>query len=141
MSKFKIGDKVLRTGCSATELGLITGEVYVVKAIPPQWNDFIILEGVDDAWDQDKFELIEEAPKETSPSDDSVSELEEAYARIDSLEELVSSLSDDRTQLLKAIKEMIQVLDENKCQLDSTDFEGIVYAQGIYNKMVKPELE
>lgn len=69
------------------------------------------------------------------------SELEEALARIDSLEELVTSLSNDRTQLLKAIKELLGVLDENKYQLDSTDFEGIVYAQIIYNRVLKAELE
>jgi hypothetical protein len=74
-------------------------------------------------------------PVELINVEEGTSELEEAYARIDSLEELVAELSEDRAKLLKAVKELLNVLDDNKFQLDKTDFEGIAYAVNIYNKI------
>ena len=131
-SDFKIGDKVTRTGCSHTQFGIVEGGVYMVlSTCDPEGEGHISLEEDPHRWyDSQYFELYVQPEVEQSPS-----ELEEAYARIDSLEELVASLSEDRTKLLKAVKELLNVLDDNKWQLNKADLEGIAYAVKIYNKI------
>jgi hypothetical protein len=137
--KFQVGDKVFLSSDS-------------------EWNDVygsnpIHIEGVVDFIDEsenlsvhvkwsngasnayrhnDLFSIIKE---------DTPSELEEAYARIDSLEELVSSLSDDRANLIKTSNNLLSVILDNRQYMDTTDWEAVAYSESIMKAVVKPELE
>jgi hypothetical protein len=91
MNKFKVGDRVLRKFPEFDYMYMEAGKVYTVTEVfGPEDDEHLYVDGKSHFWDADYFELYVEPEEEHSPS-----ELEEAYARIDSLEELVTELSQE----------------------------------------------
>lgn len=72
---------------------------------------------------------------------ESTTDLEECHAKIDSLEELVSSLSDERTTLIAAVKTLQSIITENFTSLDSTDYDALCITHSTLKDIMKPELE
>ena len=97
MAKFKVGDKVIRTASHDLDyMYMESGKVYTVSQVfGPDEDECIYVDNHQHYWDADYFELYQ--PEQTEPTDDLQSELEEAYAKIDTLE---SALEDAVKELL-----------------------------------------
>jgi hypothetical protein len=63
VSKFKVGDKVKRvSGADDIIFKMFLGDIRTVKAMRDDgmWKDWLVLEGSNDCWDPNNFELVEE---------------------------------------------------------------------------------
>lgn len=86
MSKFKVGDKVIRTGEDYPQYGMIGGQVYTVNGFDQDWEGGISVEGIPDKyWLAEYFEPANQTKQECP-----YSIIEELEAKIDNLEELIS---------------------------------------------------
>jgi len=135
--KFKVGDKVVRTRPEFDYMYMEAGKVYTVTEVfGPEEDECIYVEGKPHLWDADFFELYVEPEVESSPS-----ELEEAYARIDSLEELTTNLVNERTTLIAAVKSLKMVIADNINVLDSIELGALSIVDSTLKAVIKPELE
>lgn len=92
MSKFKVGDRVLRTGPSYGEI--VKGGEYTVKAVSVTGGSALWIEGFDSICDEVYFEIIKsnsinstrleiELEIDTSEIDDALSDIRKALSALD----------------------------------------------------------
>ena len=111
-SIFKIGDNVIRTGCSHPEHGIVNGGVYTIKDLlageDNELADICLEEDPERYYDSNCFELYVPQP----------TELEEALAKVDTLE---SALED-------AVRELISLREGSNMaviDVDNSEFKPI----------------
>lgn len=103
MSKFKVGDKIIRVADEYPQYGMYIGKVYTVKEVEDGFQESISVEEIPDKyWLEDYFELhyelIEQSTQECPY--DTIDELE---AQVENLEELVSDQAHQINQLTEAL--------------------------------------
>lgn len=109
MSKFKVGDEVIRTASHDYDyMYMESGKVYIVSQVfGPEGDECIYVDNYQHFWDADYFELYQ--PKQLEPT-----ELTECYAKIDTLE---SALED-------AVRELISLREGNNTVVIDVDNNG-----------------
>lgn len=111
MSEFKLGDLVKRIADPEHDYRYMrSGEIYTVTNIPACGDDLIQVDNYSECWDMDKFELYQLEP----------TELEEAYAKIDTLE---SALED-------AVRQLISLREGNNTAVIDVNQEGFKPVHG-----------
>lgn len=105
MSKFNVGDKIVRVADEYPQYGMYIGKVYTVKEIEDDYRESISVEEIPDKyWLEEYFELHYESAKQPqSEQECPYCIIEELSAQVDNLEELVSDQANQINQLTKVL--------------------------------------